>query len=140
MSSSGQTPRLHPASLARALDLWALRREKILALLDVRAAREARTLADACRTLSQTTDPGRDDAWQARWLAIRERALAMLANGGPHSAINRPSSVPVSSRTPTDAEWVRRKRASAETKPDMPRQNPENEPEEPAIDRERETG
>src|SRR5687768_1542532 len=40
--------------VADILDLWALRREKVLAILDPRAARRARDLAIACRQLEHT--------------------------------------------------------------------------------------
>lgn len=72
--------KLEPLALADALDRWALRREKVLDVLDIPAAREARALASACRDL---------DAWPRRahvteldfacvWLELRERTVKLL--------------------------------------------------------------
>jgi hypothetical protein len=84
LASSRQVPKLDPASLASALDTWALRREKILELLDVRASRTARKLAQQCRALSAAaSDRGEDAGWQAEWLALRERARTILENAAP---------------------------------------------------------
>ena len=110
MKSSEKTQRLHPGGLAKALDLWALRREKLLPLLDVRAAREARRLAQGCRRLAATERTGETpiDVWESEWRAIREQAVALLdtsssgrttpvpQSGGQGSAM---SSVPEQTRT-----------------------------------------
>jgi hypothetical protein len=82
--SSEKTQRLHPGGLAKALDLWALRREKLLPLLDVRAAREARRLAQGCRRLASTERTGEvpTAVWESEWRAIREQAVALLDGSG----------------------------------------------------------
>jgi hypothetical protein len=118
-------------------------------LLDVRAAREARQVADVCRNLASSMDPIKQDAaWQARWLEIRERALAILAQGGPESApasaarrasvsepaitrsaraesvAGRPITGSSAAHSVNDrpaAESARNKRACAETQPEMPK-------------------
>jgi hypothetical protein len=76
---------LHPDVLANALDLWALRREKILALLDIRAARRARKLACTCRVLAQPTyaQTVGEDAWRGEWRRTREEVLETLAHAAP---------------------------------------------------------
>lgn len=107
MKSSDKTQRLHPVGLAKALDLWALRREKLLPLLDVRAAREARRLAQGCRRLAATERTGEITAsdWENEWRSIREQAVTLL-DGGSHRRItpvenheSATSSVPASTRT-----------------------------------------
>lgn len=86
MKSSEKTQRLHPVGLAKALDLWALRREKLLPLLDVRAAREARRLAQGCRRLAATERTGEipTGEWESEWRAIREQAVALLDSSSSH--------------------------------------------------------
>jgi hypothetical protein len=82
MKSSDMTQRLHPAGLAKALELWALRREKVLPLLDVRSEREARKLAQGCRRLAETERTGELSAsdWENEWRSLRERAYTLLDN------------------------------------------------------------
>ena len=72
---------IDPEELADALDGWALRREKVLTLLDVRGARAARSLALQCHVLAQ---PGYEatigaEEWREEWHIVRGEALAMLA-------------------------------------------------------------
>ncbi len=109
--SSVQTQRLHPLGLADALDLWALRREKILPLLDVRAARAARRLADSCRALARTERQAgvAMDAWESDWRAVREQAVGLLdgsLTGGrsstPPRASRLPSTLPPAEDSPID--------------------------------------
>jgi hypothetical protein len=66
-----------PLELAERLDVWALQRDKVLRLLDPRAARQARELATACRRLGD--DPGETSAGAAAWLIVRDRASRLLA-------------------------------------------------------------
>ncbi len=57
-----------PRDLADALDLWALRREKVLSMIDVRAAKQARKLARTCRVLGEMEGaPLLSDTWEAEW-------------------------------------------------------------------------
>jgi hypothetical protein len=67
---------VHPRKLAELLEAWALRREKVLHLLDLRAARAARALAVECRRLGYVPDAEMD---RARWRAVRERVAELLA-------------------------------------------------------------
>lgn len=109
MKSSEKTQRLHPVGLAKALDLWALRREKLLPLLDVRAAREARRLAQGCRRLAATERTGEipTAVWENEWRAIREQAVELLDSTNSGRALSRDdedhgsltSSVPEQTRT-----------------------------------------
>lgn len=82
---------LDPSTLASLLDRWALRREKVLELLDLRAAARARDLASACQEFSvwrERADVTDLDAHFV-WLELRRRALKMLEEaqrGAPASA------------------------------------------------------
>ncbi len=82
---------LRPAALADALDLWSLRREKVLELLDVRASRTGRQLARTCRLLAQPTYAMSisSEAWDAEWRHTREEVAALLRRSRPSV---RPSS------------------------------------------------
>jgi hypothetical protein len=70
------TTKLRPHALADSLDLWALRREKVLALLDIRAAKKARELARECRDLTKT--PADHPAWEFQWMTLQAAAAAFL--------------------------------------------------------------
>jgi hypothetical protein len=73
-----------PDELADALDLWGLRREKVLHLLDVRAARTARQLAQTCRVLAQSRyGASSGDAWDSSWELVRSDVAAMVALARP---------------------------------------------------------
>jgi hypothetical protein len=67
---------INPKKLAELLEAWALKREKVLHLLDLRAARAARALAVECRRLGYTPDAEID---RDRWRSVRERVAALLA-------------------------------------------------------------
>jgi hypothetical protein len=67
-----------PVDLALWLDLWAFRREKILELLDIRAAQRARRLGSKCRNLSYR-DRG-DRTWVTDWYALRVEVAAFLTD------------------------------------------------------------
>ncbi len=80
MSGTYRSQRLQPDELSRALDRWAFRREKVLALLDVRAAREARTLAARCRVLGAMAAAPEDRvAWDVEWRAVRQEVVELLS-------------------------------------------------------------
>ncbi|MBL8742078.1 MAG: hypothetical protein JNK04_13315 [Myxococcales bacterium] len=68
--------KLRPRALAESLDLWALRREKVIELLDIKAAKRARELARMCRELARVSME--DPAWDFQWMAIRAAAAALL--------------------------------------------------------------
>jgi hypothetical protein len=84
---------LSPEYLAEALDRWALRREKLLPLLDVRAVRSARTLAAQARQVaygrrvSDMTDPDVQRAWMEAWLGVRQRVAEFLAENAVRDEI-----------------------------------------------------
>ncbi len=67
---------LRPSELAEMLDRWALRREKVLRLLDPRAARAARLLARACQALGDDLG-GRPEARRS-WVMVRTQAERLL--------------------------------------------------------------
>jgi hypothetical protein len=74
--------------LAESLELWALRREKLLELLDVKAAREARDIARQCVLLAAKLERPFDHADCDRaWRSIRLRALGLLARSRSTSMI-----------------------------------------------------
>jgi hypothetical protein len=73
---------LSPRDLGERLDRWALRREKVLALIDVRAARHARRLAVACRVLANRLEQAQGSEREAlalEWLELRAEVAALLA-------------------------------------------------------------
>ena len=76
---------LRPNQLAERLDLWALRREKVLALLDVRASRSARQLARTCRVLARSSYESSvtAEAWEAEWRRVREEVAFVLVHARP---------------------------------------------------------
>ena len=65
-----------PADLACWLDVWAFRREKILELLDIRAAQRARRLGSKCRNLSYCDRS--DRTWVTDWYTLRVEVAAFL--------------------------------------------------------------
>jgi len=74
---------LEPGLLATLLDEWALKREKVLRLLDLKAAQRARRLVARCRRLeadgfSPLLHCDSDDANAAEWLAIRRNVVDLL--------------------------------------------------------------
>ena len=91
---------LRPKELATLLDLWALRREKVLQLLDLKAARAARKLARTCRLLAKATyaDQIGEQSWRYEWRRVRELVLVTLTQARA-SMPARPSDQPVSSDT-----------------------------------------
>ncbi len=82
-TNDGSSHPLQPSSLGPLLLRWALRREKVLSLLDVHAAREARQLVARCDALSETGFRARADMdWDApgveEWLLIRTDVAELL--------------------------------------------------------------
>lgn len=59
-------------ALATYLEEWAIRREKVLSLLDIGAAREARRLAYECRRLAHL------DSRSPDWVSLKRRIVAFL--------------------------------------------------------------
>jgi hypothetical protein len=70
-------------ALATYLEEWAMRREKVLSLLDIGAAREARKLAWECRRMAtlDTTTP--------EWVALKRRVVAFLGSRRDSHLIRR---------------------------------------------------
>jgi hypothetical protein len=96
-----RSTKLRPRALAESLDLWALRREKVIELLDIKAAKQAREIAGMCRELSRVSME--DPDWDFRWMAIRAAAAALLErhrslppppNGLAPAAFSLPRSIP----------------------------------------------
>jgi hypothetical protein len=94
---------LRPEALADSLDLWALRREKVLELLDVRASRTGRQLARACRLLAQPAYAMSisSAAWDAEWRQTREEVAALLRRSRPSV---RPSSCEADANATTEMD------------------------------------
>lgn len=67
-----------PSDLARWLDRWALRREKILELIDMKAARRARKFAGECRYLAYCASHP-DEHWEMDWYTLRLEVASFLA-------------------------------------------------------------
>jgi hypothetical protein len=68
-----------PLTLAAALDEWALKREKVLQLLDIQGARAARRIASRCRAHGRPPAAGPiSDSWKTEWWRLREIGAALL--------------------------------------------------------------
>jgi hypothetical protein len=67
-----------PDELAGWLEQWALRREKVVHLIDLRAARAARELAGRCRGLSLEQGKLPDTLWLERWTRLRVEVARFL--------------------------------------------------------------
>ncbi|NUO54575.1 MAG: hypothetical protein HOV80_37510 [Polyangiaceae bacterium] len=80
MSGFTLSHRLRPNDLADALDTWALRREKVYFLIDVRAAKQARQLARMCRRLAKSDSS--TSMWEEQWYALRQEVAMLLASRG----------------------------------------------------------
>lgn len=80
MSGLTLSHRLRPHDLADALDTWALRREKVYFLIDIRAAKQARELARMCRRLANSD--ASTSIWEEQWHALRQEVAVLLASGG----------------------------------------------------------
>ncbi len=79
------------------LDRWALRREKVLEKLDIRAATKARELARACQEFSVWRERVDVSDMEAHfvWQELRERVLSVLEES--HRSSCPPPSAPSSS-------------------------------------------
>ncbi len=80
MSGFTLSHRLRPYDLADALDTWALRREKVYFLIDIRAAKQARELARMCRKLAKSD--ASTSLWAEQWHALRQEIAMLLASHG----------------------------------------------------------
>lgn len=67
-----------PLDLAAWLDTWALRRGKVLELIDIAAARRARQLAERCRRLSNTSSTERGSQWTSDWTVLKLEVATFL--------------------------------------------------------------
>jgi hypothetical protein len=67
-----------PEELAGWLEQWALRREKVVHLLDLRAARAARDLAARCRMLDLERGKLTEALWRERWTRLRVEVARFL--------------------------------------------------------------
>ncbi|MFO0615432.1 MAG: hypothetical protein U0414_22760 [Polyangiaceae bacterium] len=85
-------PELDPSSLATMLDRWALRREKVLEVLDIRAATKARELARACDDFAVWRERADVTELEAHfvWVELRQRVAELLAEA--HGDTPSPSS------------------------------------------------
>jgi hypothetical protein len=71
---------LRPRDLADWLDQWALRREKVLHLIDIHGARECRHLAARCRALGHAEASQSAAWWRREWAALRLEIASFLAS------------------------------------------------------------
>jgi hypothetical protein len=89
MSGLTLSHRLRPHDLADALDTWALRREKVYFLIDVRAAKHARELARMCRRLAKSD--ASTSVWDEQWHALRREVAMLLGSRGSSAPPPRPT-------------------------------------------------
>jgi hypothetical protein len=98
MATSSETRSLGCEALADQLETWALRREKLIHLLDLAAAKRARGLARRARDLGVSRRRLRSDAethaWRGEWLGLKQE-VALLLGVGSASATTRATSAPV---------------------------------------------
>lgn len=71
------SPPYSPLDLAAWLETWALRREKVLELIDIEGARRARHLAQRSRSLG--AGDRADDAWRRSWTSLKLEVAAFLS-------------------------------------------------------------
>jgi hypothetical protein len=79
---------LQPGALATSLVRWALRHEKVLVVLDIRAAAQARRLARRCDALARSgfcagLDRGSFDPRVKEWFDIRTDVANLLTGSSP---------------------------------------------------------
>lgn len=67
-----------PRAMGEWLEAWALRREKNLLRLDLRAARAARVFARRCAELESARSARATSEWQETWNALRQEIAAFL--------------------------------------------------------------
>jgi hypothetical protein len=100
--------KLRPRALAESLELWALRSEKVIELLDIKAAKKARELARMCRELARVSMD--HPSWDFQWMTIRAAAAALLErhrsvppppNGLAPAAFHTPRTIPPISELPS---------------------------------------
>lgn len=91
-----------PDELADVLESWALQREKILHMLDPRAARSARQLARRCRDLIETSGgPLGCPMWAIEWRLLRGDAMDLLYRPADPITIEVEEEPTAPSRRPT---------------------------------------
>lgn len=91
-----------PKELGEWLSQWALRREKVLELLDRKAASRARVLADRCFQLDRRQATMSEPDWRRVWNSLKLEVSGFLAerrSSGVMSAILSPSEDASSSST-----------------------------------------
>jgi hypothetical protein len=94
-----------PGLLAEELEGWALKREKILELLDIRGARTARRLAHRCRVLAEMEGAELlGDSWTEEWTRVREASSALLDQQQPNVEV-LVEDAPSSERVTRVVEW-----------------------------------
>lgn len=81
---ASNAPHVDPMQLAELLDRWALRREKVIFVLDHESARRAREIAREAVVLAirqaEARTPEEIDAWGVAWLRVRREAGALLVS------------------------------------------------------------
>lgn len=94
-ASSRDSAPLRPRDLADWLDQWALRREKVLHLIDIQGARECRHFAARCRALGHAEASQPAAWWRREWAALRLEIASFLAEHSTrHSARTRSDVAP----------------------------------------------
>jgi hypothetical protein len=91
-----------PKELAEWLTVWALRREKVMHLIDRKAAQRARSFAERCFELSRQMSFLPEDEWRRRWQALKLEVSGFLADrrsSGLMSAVVPPSDRPTGPRS-----------------------------------------
>ncbi len=70
-----------PGSTAAVLERWALSREKILHLIDLKQAKRARELAKSCHSLAAQEEDLSGPSFRAQWLRLRREVETFLGRG-----------------------------------------------------------
>lgn len=69
---------IDPSAMGQWLEAWALRREKNLLRIDLRAAREARAFARRCGHLHTSRSVSETAEWRDTWHQLRLEIAAFL--------------------------------------------------------------
>jgi hypothetical protein len=97
-NSGGKVVSSSPKELAEWLTVWALRREKVMHLIDRKAAQRARAYADRCLELSRQMSFLPDDERRQRWQSLKLEVSGFLAerrSSGLMHAVVAPSDRPL---------------------------------------------
>jgi len=104
------------------LEAWAFRREKVLALLDIRAARSARKLSVLCRVLAEKKGRLSPELWNAEWRELSRLGAAILRKG--ERSNEKPTAPPPAPSQDEPTYWERVSRLSSISSVPPPAEEP----------------